>query len=138
MDGEIIGGEGKTVAERSEVIARLFKKRTHVTLEDKKFSYYAFDILYLDGRDLRELPIEERRKILQDLIPQNFRQNYGIYVVEYHKEDIRLIREVAEEEGFEGIVYKKKGSKYKKTPGVASPWAKQKFRVDTLTRNKKK
>jgi bifunctional non-homologous end joining protein LigD len=32
--------------------------------------YYAFDILWLNGRDLRELSLLERKKILRKVIPR--------------------------------------------------------------------
>ena len=32
--------------------------------------YYAFDIIWLDGRDLRDLPLVERKKILRRIIPR--------------------------------------------------------------------
>ena len=32
--------------------------------------YYAFDILWLNGRDLRDLPLVERKKVLRRVIPQ--------------------------------------------------------------------
>jgi ATP-dependent DNA ligase len=31
--------------------------------------YYAFDLLWLDGKDLRELPLLERKKILRSVLP---------------------------------------------------------------------
>ena len=33
--------------------------------------YYAFDILWLNGRDLRDLSLLERKKILRSVIPRN-------------------------------------------------------------------
>jgi bifunctional non-homologous end joining protein LigD len=32
-------------------------------------AYVAFDILWLDGTDLRRLPLRERRKRLQEILP---------------------------------------------------------------------
>src|SRR5713226_5671922 len=32
--------------------------------------FYAFDAPYLDGRDLRELPLIERKRILQRIVPR--------------------------------------------------------------------
>jgi ATP dependent DNA ligase domain len=33
--------------------------------------YYAFDPLWLDGKDMRELPLVERKKILRSILPRN-------------------------------------------------------------------
>jgi len=32
--------------------------------------YYAFDILWLNGRDVRNLPLLERKKILRKVVPR--------------------------------------------------------------------
>src|SRR5262245_9588086 len=32
-----------------------------------RFSYHVFDLMWLDGRDLTKLPVEERRAVLQQL-----------------------------------------------------------------------
>jgi ATP-dependent DNA ligase len=32
--------------------------------------YYAFDIIWLNGRDLRDLALVERKKILRSVIPR--------------------------------------------------------------------
>ena len=31
--------------------------------------FYAFDVPFLDGRDLRELPLLERKRILREIVP---------------------------------------------------------------------
>ena len=31
--------------------------------------FYAFDLLWLDGRDLRDLPLLERKRLLRELVP---------------------------------------------------------------------
>src|SRR6185369_335622 len=45
-------------------------------LHDRRSShliYYAFDLLYLDGRDLTGLPLAERKKLLAKLVPHTDR-----------------------------------------------------------------
>ncbi len=138
LDGEIIAGMGRTQEERDMVLDRAKSKGpAFITPEEMKFSYAAFDILYLGDQDLRELPIEERKEILKNFIPKNFEENFGIFVLDYF-DNLDIVKEFAEKEGFEGAVFKKRGSKYKKTPQVPSPWAKLKFRTDTFQRGGKK
>ena len=36
---------------------------------DGELIYYVFDLLWLDGKDLTQLPLTERRELLQQLIP---------------------------------------------------------------------
>lgn len=42
-----------------------------ITNERGKVIYHVFDILYLDGRDLRDLPLRERKKILAKAFAKN-------------------------------------------------------------------
>ena len=38
--------------------------------EKGQLVYYVFDVLWLDGKDLRKLPLLERKKILKDTLPE--------------------------------------------------------------------
>ena len=85
---------------------------------------YAFDLLTLRGRDLTRKPLEERRKILRDqvmtLLPDSIR--YSETLGALPTELIEAVRE----QGFEGIVAKRRDSVYR--PGQRSA-AWQKMRV---------
>jgi len=71
-------------------------------------TYYVFDILYLDGQSLEELPFIERRRILKGVVANTGRIQVSDYVEEFgtafFKSAIRM--------GLEGIVAKQKDSKY--------------------------
>jgi len=71
--------------------------------------YYAFDLLFLDGTDLRSRPLGERRKLLAKLLrqaPDNIR----------FSEDLRgtgdEVLRVARQFGLEGLVAKRPDSLY--------------------------
>jgi len=74
---------------------------------DSAIYYYCFDILWLDGRDLKALPLSERKEILRELINNNevlrfsdsFDDGEGLYALMKQK-------------GFEGVVAKRKDSEY--------------------------
>lgn len=70
--------------------------------------YYVFDILYLDGKTLRELPLAERKKILKNALPEIKNVKYSDHVAEYGNEFFR----VASEKGIEGIIAKDSSSPY--------------------------
>ncbi len=70
--------------------------------------YYAFDLLYLDGYDLRRLPLEERKKKLASILVAGDSLRYSDH---YEREGIALF-ELAREKGLEGIVAKKRDSVY--------------------------
>ncbi len=71
--------------------------------------YYAFDILWLDGVDLRCLPLLERKRRLKKLLP---RQDQHIrYVSHFEGRGCDLFQEVCQQD-LEGIVAKPANSPY--------------------------
>jgi bifunctional non-homologous end joining protein LigD len=70
--------------------------------------YYVFDILWLDGYNLAQLPLIERKKILQQIIPEGDTVRYSDHV----EEKGGKFFEVAKKQGLEGIIAKKKDSEY--------------------------
>ncbi len=70
--------------------------------------YYAFDLLYLDGRDLRKLPLEERKRTLSSIIQPN---EVLLYSDHFEGQGIALF-EAAKQRGLEGIVAKRRTSIY--------------------------
>jgi bifunctional non-homologous end joining protein LigD len=74
---------------------------------DTPISYYLFDILWLDGYDLKELPLTERKDILKNLIEGNEQLKFSDSF-----DDGTALYEQMKELNLEGIVAKKKGSEY--------------------------
>jgi bifunctional non-homologous end joining protein LigD len=68
-------------------------------------SYDLFDILWLDGRDVTELPLEERRALLERL-PMNAPLR-RVEILDGDKPWERACRE-----GWEGVIAKRRGSPY--------------------------
>lgn len=83
--------------------------------------YYAFDILYLDGYDLRRVTLEERKRVLQQALNQNALVRYS----EDYPERGNALFQVAKEEGLEGILAKKRNSCYEERR--SSEWLKIKI-----------
>jgi bifunctional non-homologous end joining protein LigD len=72
-------------------------------------TYYLFDILYLDGRNLQSLPFLERRRILREVIAQeNARIKISHFIEEVGKEVFDKTKDI----GLEGVVAKHKSSIY--------------------------
>ena len=69
---------------------------------------YAFDCLWLDGRDLRYLPLIVRKGILEGIVPENSAVSFARHV---EGSGVELFR-VACERDLEGIVCKHKLSTY--------------------------
>ena len=70
--------------------------------------FYAFDLLRLNGQDLRSLPIEERKAKLAALLKD--RRRYPVFGFFYQKIDELLSR--VRELSLEGLIGKRAGSKY--------------------------
>jgi bifunctional non-homologous end joining protein LigD len=70
--------------------------------------YYAFDLLYLDGFDLRRVALEQRKQLLKDRIKTSEIIHYSDH---YAEKGLDLF-EVAKKRGLEGIVAKKRSSAY--------------------------
>jgi bifunctional non-homologous end joining protein LigD len=70
--------------------------------------YYAFDLLYLDGFDLRRVALEQRKQLLQDRIKAGDLIHYSDH---YPEKGLDLF-EAAKQRGLEGIVAKKRNSCY--------------------------
>jgi bifunctional non-homologous end joining protein LigD len=72
--------------------------------------YYAFDLLYLDGFDLRRVALERRKQLLQDRIAGD--GNDVIHFSDHYAEKGLDLFEAAKQRGLEGIVAKKRSSAY--------------------------
>jgi bifunctional non-homologous end joining protein LigD len=107
LDGEIVylGSDGRPE------FYNLMRRR-------KPQHFYAFDILWLDGKDLRGLPLVHRKQILRRVVPM---QPAPVLYADYFEgRGIDLYRLVCERD-LEGIVAKRKDGVY--TPEETS-WVK--------------
>jgi len=82
---------------------------------------YAFDLLYLNGRDLRALPMVERRAMLAELI---CKQHSSIRLSEDVDADGAAFVKLACQMGLEGIIAKRRDAPYRS--GRGGDWLKVK------------
>src|SRR5467141_3816320 len=109
LDGEIVAldAQGHSSFE-------LLQERMHVRAPNENLVaqmpavYFAFDLLYCDGYDVREAPLLERKQLLQRLLYTSERFRYADHQLEHGKELFTL----AEQNGLEGIVAKRADSPY--------------------------
>jgi len=107
LDGEIVLLNEKNLPD--------FQKLQHYeTNLDYPLVYYVFDILKLDGKDMKELPLTDRKKILKKLLGKNKTIRYCDHV---DAKGISFL-EIAKDQGLEGIIAKRKDSAYRE--GVRS------------------
>jgi bifunctional non-homologous end joining protein LigD len=71
------------------------------------FAFYAFDLVWLDGEDLRERPLLERKTLLRKLLPLEGAVRY----VDHVASSTELFRAICELD-MEGIVAKQANARY--------------------------
>jgi bifunctional non-homologous end joining protein LigD len=111
LDGEIVALDGNGRSSFS-----LMQQRTGMRSGGRRLAgnsniaiaYYVFDLLYLDGYDLRRVELEDRKQILQQIISPNGLVRYSDHFPEH---GIDLFR-VAQQKGLEGILAKRRASLY--------------------------
>jgi ATP-dependent DNA ligase len=95
----------------------LFRKRQCI--------FFAFDLLYLNGKDLRTLPLIERKALLKKSIK---RKRTRLLYVDHIENDGRLFFDEVVKMDLEGIACKRKNSPYKVTEKPSPHWIKVKNR----------
>lgn len=81
--------------------------------------YQVFDLLFLDGFDIRSLPLLERKKYLKEIFPQLVNIQYSDHVEKEGKAFFKL----AQQQKLEGIIAKKADAPYR-TGGRSEEWLK--------------
>ena len=76
--------------------------------EGGELFYYVFDVLVADGRDVRSLPLEERRAALEPLL----RWRDPLRMTEQMSGDGAALLDEACQEGWEGLIAKRRGTPY--------------------------
>jgi bifunctional non-homologous end joining protein LigD len=85
-----------------------------------RLAYYAFDLLWLDGFDLRSWTLEDRKKILEGLIPEKSRLRFSGHI---RGRGPVFLRQACGQ-GLEGVVSKRADSPY--AAGRGRSWVKSK------------
>jgi len=88
---------------------------------DRTVFLYAFDLIELDGGNLRREPIETRKSALSKLLRKS---DYGIFLNEHIEDEAAIVFQHACKLGLEGIVSKRRGSPY--VSGRSPHWLKLK------------
>ena len=131
LDGELLAFKGGVVRPFFELQHRLGRKVVSAQLlAEVPVIFVAFDLLYLDGRNLLEEPLRERRRLLDELdLPSPFMLAYLIQA--NTPEELDRIFDAARARNNEGLMVKDPASKY--TPGRRGlGWLKLKKALATL------
>jgi bifunctional non-homologous end joining protein LigD len=89
--------------------------------------YFAFDLLFADGEDLRQLPLSERKARLRALLNKHARSKTSpLRYVEHFDADGDTVMQSARDAGLEGIISKQASAAYRS--GRSGSWLKIKSR----------
>ncbi|HYH75283.1 MAG TPA: DNA ligase D [Candidatus Saccharimonadales bacterium] len=72
-------------------------------------AYYVFDLLWVDGHDIRSMPLRERKKLLRTVLPNHRAIRYSDH---FATEGVALFEQI-KRQGLEGIVAKRADSAYR-------------------------
>ena len=93
------------VSDFSALIKAVHKK-------SEAIAFVAFDILHIDGIDLRKEPLIRRRVLLRELIPDDCSVQFSDHFVASGKEIFEAVKKL----GLEGIVSKRAKAPYRSGP----------------------
>jgi len=110
----ILDGEIAFLDDRGRSNFEKLQERMHVRspspnrVREFPVVFFAFDLVYCDGYDLRESPLVERKQLLQRLL----RTSVNVRFSDHQLEKGRELFELAKANGLEGIVAKRIDSRY--------------------------
>jgi DNA ligase-1 len=134
IDGEILAMKDNDVLLFNDLQKRLNRKNvTKKLLEEVPIGFYAYDLLELNGEDLRDYPFKERRKHLEQIfsstaLPKHVKLSFLVNFEEW--EDLYAIRNNSRAINSEGLMLKQKKSPYHTGRKKGDWW---KWKVDPLT-----
>lgn len=108
VDGEIIVVNDKGFSDFSDL-------QNWRSEADGHLIYYLFDLLWLDGENVMDLPLEERKKLLRSIAPKD---DSIIKLSNNFDATGKELFALADKMGLEGMIAKKTGSRY--VPGTRS------------------
>lgn len=108
VDGEIVSLDAAGKSSFQRLQNRMESLRPKSRREEGAITYVAYDLIYADGRDLRDEPLEERKRLLEELIIPGHNVMYSKHVLGRGK----ALFELAQAQGLEGIIGKRRTSTY--------------------------
>jgi bifunctional non-homologous end joining protein LigD len=109
VDGEIVALDSEGRSDFMKIQPRFGVSNPPLSLQQKNpATYYLFDLLYCDGFDLRNSPLEKRKELLQQLLRPSDQIRYSDHIT---GNGIELFK-IAKQRQLEGIIAKRRDSPY--------------------------
>lgn len=113
--------DGEVVVQNERGITDFEALRGAIKKEPFRLVFFAFDLLHLNGIDMRKAPLEERRAHLRWIL-EGGSASSAIHISDEYDGDGMEFFKAADQMGLEGIVSKRKGSRY--VSGPTKSWLK--------------
>ena len=137
IDGEVLPYQNGQVLNFNVLQTRIGRKNvTKKNLQEAPASFFAYDLLEWNGEDIREWPLIERRKKLEELVNhfQSINRTFPIHlspIIEFDNwEQLANERQKSRSLNSEGIMLKRKSSNYQVGRRRGDWW---KWKIDPLT-----
>jgi bifunctional non-homologous end joining protein LigD len=112
----ILDGEVVVLDEQGRSSFSLMQQRTGIRAHGRQAAprsdlpilYYVFDVIYLDGYDLRKVALDDRKRVLRQILNSSELVRYS----DHHAGQGTALFQVAKQKGLEGIIAKKCNSCY--------------------------
>jgi bifunctional non-homologous end joining protein LigD len=121
IDGEAVALDKSGVPDFGALQAALSEGKSDALV------FFAFDLLFTDGEDLRGLPLSERKARLKDLLDGLKGKHQALRYVEHFETSGMDVLASASRMGFEGIISKELAAPYRSGRGAS--WLKIKSRA---------
>ena len=101
IDGEVVALDGSGRPD--------FNLLQHYRAEAARIHYFVFDLLVYNNRDVTQLPLVERRQIMKSVLKF---ESPRIRITDYFEASVEDMLSAARGQGLEGVVAKRKDSRY--------------------------
>ncbi len=122
VESAILDGEAVVLDEKGASSFLMLRNALSNQGSNKPLHYYVFDLLYLNGKDLRRLPLVERKALLEALLKKH--KNDRVIFSEHFTSPDRSIMSKVCGMGLEGLISKRADSAY--LGGREKTWLKTK------------
>lgn len=120
LDGEVVGLNEEGISDFAKLQEALSKGETGA------LRFFLFDLLFLDGRDLRREPLSRRKAALEALLNRHKPKLRRLFYVTHFRESGNAMLDAACRMRLEGIISKRLDAPYRS--GRSSDWLKIKCR----------
>lgn len=133
LDGEIIPAVDGKPLPFAVLQTRIGRKNiTKKQLQEAPMSFFSYDLLEYEYEDWREVPLQQRREKLEEVVNQvNLPELILSPVINFNSwQELTTLRESSRDQGSEGLMLKRKASVYQVGRKRGDWW---KWKIDPLT-----